>query len=233
MRVPVEKILGGFVCAYLVREGDAAVIVDSGLPGAEKRIIHALDKRQVKPNMVKAILLTHGHIDHIGGAQRLRNWCGAPIAVHQLDAILAQSGGNGSLQPTGPVGTLLARASAASIAPHIPGFMPDILLQGSDDLSHLGIRIRVLHAPGHTPGSAVYLLPGRQALIGDLALVQPIKQYAGMPFLIDDADIWRASVQMVNEYRLETLYASHWGAISGKSFSEWVHHGMHAFAYHH
>ena len=89
---------------------------------------------------VRAILLTHGHFDHGGDAARLREKTGAKIWVHPADKALP------------------------SWLTH--GLRADEALKDGDELDFDGLRFRVLHTPGHTPGSVCFLC-GDALLAGD------------------------------------------------------------------
>ncbi len=123
--------------------GRDCVVVD---PGAEEIRV----RRAVAGRRVSAVLLTHGHFDHILHAAP---WLepGVRLYVHRLDApMLSDEALNLSRGITG--GVTLRR--------------PDVLLEDGDEVREAGLTFRVLHTPGHTPGSVCYLC-GDVLLAGD------------------------------------------------------------------
>jgi glyoxylase-like metal-dependent hydrolase (beta-lactamase superfamily II) len=130
-------ILGDFQTnCYVVRRDEAAtdcLIVDAGLDSAA--LLAFLAEHNLNPT---AVVLTHGHIDHIAGLSALRQrYPGVKVYVHALDAgLLADPQANLSL--------LAGGSFAADPA--------DVLLQDGDTVQEAGMTLKVLHTPGHTPG---------------------------------------------------------------------------------
>jgi glyoxylase-like metal-dependent hydrolase (beta-lactamase superfamily II) len=114
------------------------VVFDPGLE--PDRILDELDRRRLTP---AAILLTHGHADHIAGNAALRHrWPRLSIAVGRLDAdALADPWKNLS----------------ASFGFEVTSPQADVLLDEGDVWQGAGLRLDVRHVPGHSPGHVVYV----------------------------------------------------------------------------
>jgi len=123
--------------------GPALVVDPAGEPGA---ILGALDGARVA-----AVVLTHGHFDHIGAAHEVCKATGAPLAVHGADAE----------RLTSPEGTGGAMFGFDITAPEA-----DRVLADGDTIEAGAVVLEVLHTPGHTPGS-ICLLGGAHLLSGD------------------------------------------------------------------
>jgi hydroxyacylglutathione hydrolase len=126
------------------------VVIDPG--GDLERIRDALAKTGIT---VERILLTHGHIDHAGGAAELAKELGVPIeGPHRADAPLLQH---------------LAQAGAAYGMTDARNVSPDRWLDEGDKVEVGGMSFDVLHCPGHSPGSVVLVNPAaRFAIVGDV-----------------------------------------------------------------
>ncbi|MCC6555758.1 MAG: MBL fold metallo-hydrolase [Polyangiaceae bacterium] len=211
----VEVIDAGLVNVFLVR-GARAVLVDAGYPGSAPRIRAAMDRLSVRPDDVSLVLISHGHIDHFGGAAELREWLGAPIAVHRADAACLRRGVNARMEMDAEVSEL-ARTTFLRKATKMqaPPLEPDILLDGELDLAPFGVEGRVIPTPGHSPGSVSVALPGGAIIVADLLMqtrVPPPR--VALPLFFDDqAEVLR-SLGAVLAREPAVLFASHGGAFS-------------------
>ena len=100
---------------------------------------------------VKAIVITHAHIDHIGGAQKLKQATGAPVYMNRNDRRTAEDAGRAG----GVAGRAHAGARWTSTSPRKDG---DTLLVGATE-------VHVLHTPGHTQGSISLWMPSEGKLV--------------------------------------------------------------------
>src|SRR4051794_19068318 len=114
--IPVDLAILGFLNAYLI-QGDRTVVVDTGYPYAVPRILRALETNRIGRSQVSLILLTHGHLDHLGGARALREVLGVPVALHSLDAEIARTGRDRPLIGTDLLGRTFARIAPRSVPP--------------------------------------------------------------------------------------------------------------------
>ncbi len=123
------------------------MLLDTGFPGDTRRIRRVMAKAGISPTQVRAILLTHGHIDHAGNAAEMKTWTGAPIYAHPLEQ--AHLDGthrySGAAHVCGILETV-ARAITRYSAPKI-----DVALIEGQILPFWG-GLRVVHLPGHTIG---------------------------------------------------------------------------------
>jgi len=153
----IDATLG--VNCYLISTEIGWLIVDTGLPGQEKKILHNLQKLDIKPSSVAFIVLTHADLDHIGCARALKKATGGKIAIHPSDVPVLTG-----KQPFKTINNFVK--PAVKLMFYLLRYQPvepDILLEDGIKLSGW----QVLHTPGHTPGSVCLFQPGKSIVVGD------------------------------------------------------------------
>lgn len=132
-------------CYFLYKEGKSeAIVVDPADRGAD--IYHALRQKGFE---VTAILLTHGHFDHIYGVEKLRELSGAKVYVLEAEKVLCRDAFVNISANFGRKITLV----------------PDEWLQDGQELVLADIPLKVIAVPGHTIGSACYYIEEANLLV--------------------------------------------------------------------
>jgi glyoxylase-like metal-dependent hydrolase (beta-lactamase superfamily II) len=171
----IHRLTGGIVNFYLIEEGGKLVLVDAGAPGDWDLLVKTLASLGRGLGDLDAVLLTHAHADHIGVAERARTSAQATVWVHQADAALAKGEKPGRNDGRATSYLLrgafyrtlfsLARRGATRIVP-----VKEVSTFADGETLDLPGRPRVVHAPGHTPGSAALLLERQRVLLTGDAL---------------------------------------------------------------
>jgi len=122
-----------------------AIVID---PGDDiDTVAAALAKHKLT---VKQIVITHAHIDHVGGAMKLKKLTGAPVLLNENDTALLK----------------MLDVQAAWVGMKSPGAVAIDASLGSGDTVNVGnIEASVIHTPGHTQGSVCIYFPAQQKLI--------------------------------------------------------------------
>lgn len=146
-------------------DGSDALIVDPG-QRAGNPLRRILDEHRLTP---VAVLLTHGHVDHIWSAQKIADTYGIPAYIHPEDRFMLTDPVKGLGGPR--FGQLLAGAFFSE-----PRQVVELGVDG-DRLELGGITVAVDHTPGHTRGSVVFRLadgPSDVVLSGDTLFKQSV-----------------------------------------------------------
>jgi len=184
---------------YLINVGEL-LLIDSGAGNSVDAIAISIDELGFNSRDLAAVILTHCHIDHIGGAPRFREAFGAKIIMHERDA--------------GPVERGDPRMTAASwYTIRFPPTRVDVALTAAEERLRFGSgEVVCLHTPGHTPGSlSVYLdHDGKRILFGQ-DIHGPFYESLG-----SNLGLWRTSMQTLLALDADILCEGHFGIYQPK-----------------
>lgn len=210
--VPGVYLLDGLRMAhvYLLTSDDGTTLIDTGMPGETGRIAAQIEEGGYALSDLRAIVLTHCHADHTGSAAKLARRSGAQVLAHQAEVPYVEQ--TESLPAASSVrrifNWLSDRAFRAEPCP------VDRPLQDGDVVGALG-GLRVIHAPGHTPGSIALYQPERRILFtGDVLFnAHPLRGKAGLQFppcvFSLDQEQAEASARKLASLKLEVICFGH------------------------
>jgi glyoxylase-like metal-dependent hydrolase (beta-lactamase superfamily II) len=155
--------LSGDSHAYLLDDGRELTLIDTLADSDAGLIFEELQKIKRPVSDLKYILLTHGHMSHLGGLATLKRASGAIVCSHAWEADIIA--GNRTIQsvplsPTPPLSLLPQRMGLALGVSAAAAWTVDQPLKGGEDIG----PVRVIHTPGHTPGHLAFYWPARKAL---------------------------------------------------------------------
>ena len=151
--------------AHLVVGPRGMFLFDAGLQHNAEQLESAIRDAGLDPARLRAVIISHGHADHAGGAKHFQRKFGTPVIAGHADAALFETGRNDTLCPTNAMARL--RHDDDQAASYEP-LRPDVLVDARRDLEPLtGIAGELWPAPGHTPGSLLVKV-GSAVFVGDL-----------------------------------------------------------------
>lgn len=168
----IRIVADGFSGIVVIPIGDRQVaLIDAGQDATGEAITSELTRRGLSPDAVAAILLTHGHPDHIGAIRRFPN---AQVMALEAEVPLVEgrAGARGPLPrffPVSPTGVTVTRALRDG----------EVVVLGD-------VSIRVYAVPGHTSGSAAYFVTGA-LVVGDSADIASDGSLQGSPWVFSDS----------------------------------------------
>lgn len=154
--VPPFRIFGNvwyvgddWVCVHLIDTGDGLLLIDSGNCGATAMLVNAIWEAGFKPADVKWIIHSHGHVDHVGGANFFQRMFGTELYLGEPDARMYRE------QPA-----LSAIQDAHCDRDAI--FMPDYEIRDGDVLRFGNTVMEFFLVPGHTDGCLAIFFDARE-----------------------------------------------------------------------
>ncbi|MFI6989413.1 MBL fold metallo-hydrolase [Nonomuraea wenchangensis] len=215
---PLVSPWGRFGLYSFFLDAPEPAIVDTGIASSPAEgMAPALEAIGRRIEDVRWILLTHGHIDHVGGAYALWELTGrrARVVIHEADAPMLRSrhahveeylAGRGRYLADPDGAAKVAAATEAVISGEME---PSLLVRGGETIPLGGdVTVSVHAIPGHTPGSVAYVLDGQDdVFVGDAVQVHGAAN--GFPGYTDPV-AYRASLERLrDEVRPRHLYLGH------------------------
>jgi glyoxylase-like metal-dependent hydrolase (beta-lactamase superfamily II) len=196
-----SELTDGRDCSvYLVDAGEL-VLIDSGAGANTGQIVRNVELLGLDPARLSTLILTHCHIDHVGGAAYLKKRFGVRVVMHDLDAGAVELGDQ-------------VKTGASWYGLRLAPLPVDFKLSGAEERLTFpdGTTLVCLHTPGHTPGSiAVYGdSEGQRVLFG---------QDIHGPFLPEfgaDLNAWRRSMKALVGLEADILCEGHFGVYKSK-----------------
>lgn len=197
---------GSDCCVYLLdgrpdpgKSGAGGLaLIDAGCDPGARSILANIIRLGFDPADIDTILLTHCHIDHVGGALSLKEECSALLVAHSYDAPALETGD---------------RLMTAAFLYGVP-FRPlelDVRLEGESATIPAGeLPLQIVHTPGHSPGSvAAYADTGTARVLFGQDIHGPFHPDFG-----SDIGLWRQSMEKLLELRADVLCEGHFGVVS-------------------
>ena len=204
----------GIVNAFLLRTESGLVLIDTGVPESEGKILDAIREIGMRPEEVERILVTHLHADHTGSLSAVKEATGAPAVMHPLDAEVVRRGE--TMRPAQPGPGLINKLLGLLMAvmPRPSGIEPVEIEEEVIDGDEVVGGLRVVHVPGHAAGQVALLWPeeGGVLFVADAATNMLGLGYAP---IYEDMEKGRASLSRLAALDFDVACFGHGKAIVG------------------
>ncbi|TAK64785.1 MAG: MBL fold metallo-hydrolase [Dehalococcoidia bacterium] len=195
--------------SYLVEGDGGLALIDTSTGDVSARILDAITSIGRRPDELRAIVATHYHYDHTGNAAALIERTGARLCVHEADVPYVD-GTTPWMAMRGPWAFL----DRFGPAPY--GLKVDQVLHHDDELPYAG-GLRVIHAPGHTPGHIALRAPARGVLFAGDALMNTLGLRLPMSMSSHDMDQARASIARLADLDYDIALPGHGAPLLGRA----------------
>ena len=148
---PIYYVGTQHLAAFLVASPQGHILIDGGMPSTAPVIEKAIRELGFKPEDIRVLLTTQAHYDHVGSHAHFKKLSGAMVQAMTGDEKLLRDGGKSDYLFGGAPDTLF------------PPVTVDRVLKDGDIVTIGGVRLTARHTPGHTPGSATYVMNVEEA----------------------------------------------------------------------
>lgn len=208
----LHRIRGLMGCCHLLEDGGQSVMIDTGLVGEPFLIRRLVRKLGLRPNSIKAILLTHGHLDHAGNLAWLKHWTGATVYAHREE--VRHVAGTYPYDETAKwcgrleaVGRWLFRYRQAEI---------DVFIKPGQELPYWG-GLRVVHLPGHSKGHCGFYSATHDLLFSGDMMASYFFNVHQPPAILNSApELIPASAKSIQKLAPRLIVPSHYDFCDGE-----------------
>ena len=214
-KINIAKLNPGGSNSYLLKGTEGYLLVDTGMKGARGKVKHQLNALGIKPEEVKHIVITHDHYDHTGGLSEVHQLTKAQVVINAEELKDNSRNANHS--------SWFFRALVKVFGVITPEgkpeekLNPDVVIEGDMDLHEWGYPARIIHTPGHSPGSICIITDDRQCIAGDtLFNMFPGTHY---PIIVYDRKKLSDSYRRLEKEDCSIYYPGHGEAITKEKFT--------------
>jgi len=205
---------------YLIPTASGHILVDTGMPFLAKKLDVVFEEAGVDPKSVQLIVLTHGHLDHIGSVAYAKQATGGKVLCHRSFAeLLKKSKMEQAVPQTNKIGVRFTNGLSKLL--RFTGVEPDIVVDDQFDLSEYGVAGKIIHTPGHSASSISIVLDSGEALIGDMVREEEGGEI-GLGAFYEDKQLLIESLEKVAALEPRTIYLSHGDTIDNDTLRETI-----------
>ncbi len=216
----VQPIKFGHANIYLIETESGYILVDAGMPNKGDELDEEFAKAGVDPKSVQLIILTHGHLDHVGCVAHAQAVTGGQVLCHRSFSDSLVNGKAESAVAQNLHGRVL-NIMTGLMGNKFEGTTPDIVIDDEYDLNEHGISGKVIHTPGHSPSSISIMLDNGEALVGDLVREEG-SGGIGLGMFYADKRVLLDSLDKVAAFEPKTIYMSHGTYIDNNALKDFI-----------
>jgi hydroxyacylglutathione hydrolase len=163
----IEQILSGRSNVFLLSNNSVNLLIDTSPAYRWKKLINSLDYKGIRN--IDYLLLTHSHYDHSDNAALLKQKFRCKVILHRSEEFNLLTGEMSKPQGTTVFTKFLTDHFASLLSKRMQGnpCQPDILIDDNYPLEDFGFTARIIHTPGHSPGSVSVIVDDEIAIAGD------------------------------------------------------------------
>jgi len=207
----IHTIKAGISRCYLIRH-KGAILVDAGVPGKFNKFSKKLESIDVKPEEIKAVIITHCHWDHVGCLKKIKNMTRAKVVVHKNEKNMLEKGElkvPPGVTRWGKIMGILLKAIGRKVSTE-PNKVDIVMEEENFSLEEFGIPGEVIFTPGHSLGSISVVLESGEAFVGDTAMNSfPLTIGPNLPIFAEDLSALKNSWRKLIDKGAKKIHPGH------------------------
>ena len=198
----------GFTKIYLLKAKEGYIQFDTGYANTIDKYLELLKQKNIALNEIKLIVVNHAHFDHVGALKKVKELTGAQVLVHEKEAKYIKRGKSAEVKSTNLRNKILFKLLPKSML-LFDSVEPDILIKDNYSLKEFGVDAKVIHSPGHTPGTLSIITKKGNAILGCSVHGFPLRLRPGLPTVASDINQVISSWKRIIEEGAKVLHSSH------------------------
>lgn len=216
----VQPVNLGHVNIYLISTEKGYILVDTGMPDKQKEFEKLFQKLGIDLKNIQLIILTHGHLDHVGSTAFVKRITGAKVLCHRSYSMNLAKGKIEPAVPQNILGKILNFMTGLS-GSKIEAIAPDFEVDDEFNLSEFGVSGKVIHTPGHSKSSISIALDSGEILVGDL-IREEKPGVLGYGMFFEDKDTVLESLKNLAAFDPRVIYLSHSTTIDRQALNDFI-----------
>jgi glyoxylase-like metal-dependent hydrolase (beta-lactamase superfamily II) len=190
------------------------------MPDKKKDFDGLFQNLGIDPKSIQLIILTHGHLDHVGTSAYIQKISGAKVLCHRS---YSNDLAKGLIEPAEPQNILgkFLNFMTGFLGSKIEAVIPELVVDDEFDLNEFGISGKVIHTPGHSQSSISIILDNGETLVGDLIREEKSGEF-GFGMFFEDKRTALDSLRRIAEFAPRTIYLSHGATIDGNALNKFI-----------
>jgi len=225
IKIPFPQDVPEYTNVYLVEGSEGNILIDAGWdnPEAFSALTEGLKKDRLKLSDIKKIVITHIHPDHYGLASKMRQLCGAKVAMHRAEAELINpryvdfdnllNEVERELSSNGVPQAELPEMAKASLwmKQFVSPDLPEIMLEDGSELDNGSFEFEVLWTPGHSPGHICLYEPNKKLLFSGDHILFEVTPHIGLHPQSGDNPLgdYISSLKMMDRLKVNFIFPGH------------------------
>ncbi len=196
--------------AYLVKGNAGYLLIDAGNSNMKNRFVSRIKLRNIEPEDIKLIVVTHAHHDHVGSLSEIKELTKAQVIIHSSEVKYLKQGRSipvNIIHPLGKIFAFIFKRIGTLIS--FDPVEPDIEIKDEFDLRPFGFKAKIVPTPGHTAGSVSVIFADGTAFVGDTCFnIFPFTKSV-FPTFANDVHLLLESWDKLLTYKLKRIYPGH------------------------